>query len=67
MFVPYIVKDCVGEPDTDNAELMEAFGGYKNLEHGLRYKCQAGNRMKGQPWAFCQRNGSWHTLFTCCE
>ena len=61
------VIDCVGEPEVENAVLIETFGLYKNLEHAVRYKCQDGRKLLGRPWAFCQHNGTWNTLFTCCE
>ena len=59
--------DCAEEPVVHNAVLVETFGLHKNLGYSLRYRCNPGRTMEGYPWALCQQDGTWKTLFSCCE
>ncbi|CAC5398060.1 unnamed protein product [Mytilus coruscus] len=58
---------CSGNPDVTNATSKETFGIFRELGYAMMYGCNKGHKIRGRPFAVCQRSGTWKILFICGE
>ncbi|CAC5397224.1 MRC [Mytilus coruscus] len=56
---------CVDSPYALNAVSAERFGTYRNIGAAVKFKCEHGYELKGQPYSECQPTGQWENWFTC--